>query len=555
MTQRIKGAAKRQPIYAGISGAIARAIDGAVGMVAPRMVHEWRKARVRSSALVAYEAARITRTNPVEGSQSSSADAEILPDLRRLRDLSRTMARDDGHGSTVINIHDECIVGDGIKVQAACKPAATGMTQTECDDWNQACTAEFERWADEEADATQVGTFYDMQSLALRCQLVDGDAIGHTVVGNGRVAVELIDADRIESPGMTDTTKIRGGIELGEFGQHVAMHILDAHPDEWFSGSVRTQPRRVAVSDGSYSILQHVYKRTRPGQTRGVPLLTPAITTSRNLHHYLESELIAARAASNFALFIKRSVSSADADIMPVQETEAATGQRFHEYLEPGIIEYLNEGEEPIPFNPNRPGSQFAPFVERLLRVTAASSGLSYEVLCRDLGRMNLSSARAMMREIRRGFDQTRARLVRQWCRPIYQNVIRAGVAAGRLVPPAQWLDDPTPFLQAQWVSPIYGMVDPETDVRGAVASIDANLSDQYTEAQRQGRNAEDVLQARARFYARAAELERQNNLAPGTLTQERPSRSESVQPPTDPTQQAGDQAPPANTPNDPTTP
>ena len=60
MTQRIKGAAKRQPIYAGISGAIARAIDGAVGMVAPRMVHEWRKARVRSSALVAYEAARIT---------------------------------------------------------------------------------------------------------------------------------------------------------------------------------------------------------------------------------------------------------------------------------------------------------------------------------------------------------------------------------------------------------------------------------------------------------------------------------------------------------------
>jgi capsid protein len=134
-------------------------------------------------------------------------------------------------------------------------------------------------WAEDEADATGVGSFYDLQDLALRCNLQDGDAIGHAVVGgDGLMSCELIDADRIESPGSFDTDTIRAGVELGPHGERVAFHVLPSHPDDVFVGSKPTfQPVRIAANDGGFSIVQHVFKRTRPGQTRGVPLLTPSL--------------------------------------------------------------------------------------------------------------------------------------------------------------------------------------------------------------------------------------------------------------------------------------
>lgn len=534
MANKIKGGTKRQPIYSGPYGRVAKAIDAAVGLVLPRIAHEWRKSRVKSAALVAYESARISRYNPK--TDSASADGEILPSIRELRDLSRTMIRDDAHAATTINIHEECIVGEGIRPQSACRPESTGMSESQCEVWRKACNEEWERWCDEEADATRVGTFYDLQVLALRCELQDGDGIGHAVVGGEMIACELIDADRVESPGFIDTDLIRGGVELGAHGERVAFHILPSHPDDHFPGTKwTTQPDRIRVTDDNgTSIVQHVYKRTRPGQTRGVPLLTPSLLYTRHLHHYLDSELIAARSASNFAMFIKRNVSQTDADIFPVQDDEQASGVQYHEFLEPGIIEYLNEGEEPVPFNPNRPGEQFEPFVVRVLRAICASSGLSYEVVCRDFGRMNLSSARAMLREIRRGFDLRRRRFVRGFCQPWWNNVIRHAVGAGRLKPPGRdWLDRQRAFLAATWVAPAYGMVDPETDVKGSMMSVDANLSDQYQEAARHGLDAEHVLRERARFYRRAKDLEAEFGLAPGTLTMERPQRSQSVEPST----------------------
>jgi capsid protein len=125
--------------------------------------------------------------------------------------------------------------------------------------------------------------------------------------------------------------------------------------------------------------------------------------------------MIAARAASNFAMFIKRTATTEDPDIFPVRGTSQATEREYHQELEPGIIEYLNEGEEPVEFAPNRPGTAFDPFVMRMLRSIAASTGLSYEIVARDFGRMNLSSARAMLRECA-GAGSTRCASVSSGC-------------------------------------------------------------------------------------------------------------------------------------------
>ncbi len=534
--ERIRGAEKRKPIYSGVGGVIARAFDATVGIFAPRLVHSMQVARVKSASLVAHEAAAITRTNPP--ANTSSADGEILPDLRRLRDLSRTMVRDDPNGASTMNIIDESVVSEGIVAQSTCTPKATGLSPEQCEEWKLACNERFAHWCEHEADATEVGSFYDLQSLALRSYLTDGDAIGHAVIGgDGLIACEMIDADRVESPGFFDTDTIRAGVELGPHGERVAFYVLPSHPDDVFVRSKpNTVPERIRVNDNGISLIQHVFKRTRPGQTRGVPLLTPSVLFSRTLHHFIDSELIAARAASNFSMFIKKAVSTKDVDVWPVAQGESAVEKEYHEELQPGIIEYLNEGEEPVPFNPNRPGSNFDPFVMRILRLISASTGLSYEIVARDFGRMNLSSARAMLRECRRGFDLMRSRLVRQFCRPWYHNVIRMAVGSGQLRPPSMrlWADRTETFLAVRWVPPTYGMVDPKTDVEASVAAVAANLSDPFEEAAKQGRDAFETLEARARFLVRAREIEERDGLEAGVLTR-----------------QPNEPSPPANQPED----
>lgn len=529
--KRLRGGKPRQPIYAGLPGKIARAFDGLVGTFAPATAHGMRLSRMKTEALLAYEAARITPQNPDQ--PSGSSDAETLPDLPKLRDKSRALVRDDPHAASTMNVHEEGIVGEGIRPQAACTPRETGLSEDACREWNQAAQAAFDRWADDEADATGVESFYGLQGLALRCYLTDGDGIGHAIVpGDGTIRCEIIDADRVVSPGDRDTDAIRGGVELGAGGERLAFHILRHHPADIFLGApYSVRPDRVPTFDNGFAIVQHVFKRTRAGQTRGVPLLTPAIIYQNNLHHYLDSELIAARAASNFAMFIRRNVGKSDPDLLPVQDEESPNGQSYIEELSPGIVEYLNEGEEPVAFTPNRPGTAFASFVERILRATAASSGLSYEVVCRDFGRMNLSSARAMLREIAKGFRLQARRLVRSFCRPWWHNVVRMEIASGRLRPPAGWRENPLAFLRADWVSPTFGMVDPEGDTKGSNLQVDANLSDQFTEAQARGRDAEDVLRKRARFYRMALDVEKEHGLDPGTLTKERPERIETMQP------------------------
>lgn len=524
----IKNKQPRQPIYAGIAGKVAKAIDRTVGMVAPGLMHSMQKARMMSASLVAYEGARITRTNPEM--PTGSADAEILNSLPHLRALSRGLERDDGHVCSAINIREENVVGEGIRAQPCVKPGPTGMSQEECDTWNAACKEKFEAWA-EECDATKQSSFYELQALACRSLNVDGEILSHAMITTGGKAyVEMIDSDRLESPGLTDTKQIKGGVEVGAAGEPLAYHILPDHPGDTFASVAK--PDRFPRDNGQgLQLVMHVFFRRRPGQTRGVPRIAAAILSGRHLHHYMDSELIAARAASNIAMWIRREASPTDQDIMPVQSGEAGQDLNYHQFLQPGTVEYLNEGEEPVPFNPNRPGSQFDPFVVRTLRAISAVLGLSYEMVAKDFGRMNLASNRAMRHEVHRGFDLERRRINQGFNQPWYENVIRLAISTGELKPPKGYLDNPKAFLRCGWVAPAYGLVDPMTDIQAGVAAQMANVESPYETAAKYGTDASHILQERVRFEKERMKAEDAAGVPRGTFMTSTPGATQAVPP------------------------
>lgn len=542
MSRRVE--ARKRAMYDGVAGAVGKLVDSAVGMFAPGTALEMRKSRLRAASLMSYEAARSGRTSP--NVSSGSADAESIPDLQILRDRSRAMTRDDAHTAAAVRVLEENVVGKGLVPQSLCTAESTGMTPEECNDWNRQCEAWFGEWCERQADATRYGTFADLQRIVTRSLMVEGEGLGHAATKGSLLVCELIDPDRLQSPNWSDTDRLRGGVEVDEFGAPTRYHVLPQHPADLAFGATRSiVPMPLLAAENGYSLVQHVFRRDRAGQTRGVPWLAPALPFINHLHDYLDSEQIAARANSKVAMFVRRPASTADLDI---QVGSGGDESNFLQTLKAGTIEYLEEGEEIQPFMPNRPGTQFDSFVTRILRAIWASQGLAYELVAKDFGGMNYSSARSMLLECRRGFDGTRMLLIRKFCRPWWENVIRNGIAIGRLAAPVGFADNPEAYLAARWIAPSYGWVDPVKEIEASSAAVAANLSTPYDEASRAGHDAEQVLRDRARFLQLAGQVEIEFGIDKGSLTAAPKSAAAAAppsppnQPPTDTTTAAPDQ-------------
>lgn len=515
---RMRNAQPVPRIYSGTSGLLARAVDSVVGLVLPGTAQRMRRKRMESAAMLAFEAAVVDRTLPPE--HTASADAEVLPNLHTMRARSRRHVQDDSHADSAVSVYVDAVVGPGVRPQCSATVEGTGATQQQVDAWRKQCDAYFEQWSNTMADASGHGTFYDLQALVARTRKVDGECFTHTVVGGDRtLSIEVIDADRIGNPqGQLDGINLRSGVVVDAKMKPVAYHVATTHPSDV---AFLTASDYVVVPsmDGELSVMQHHYRRQRPAQTRGFPDGASAAQYLEHLHHYLKSEIIGARAAANYAMFIKKDVSASDQEIMSVVDSMDGQAETvYHERLEAGTIAYLNEGEEPVAFNPNRPGAGDS-FVIRMLRAVASSHGMSYERMARDYGGMNYSSMRGLLKEEQRGFDRDRALLVRQFCIPVWNNVIRHGIQTGAITPPPSYVDNPHAWLEAHWIPPAMGWVDPHKEIAAAQAAIDANLSTHWHEAGRAGLDPVDVLERKADYFKKAAQIESDAGLPAGTLT------------------------------------
>lgn len=489
----------------------------------------------RRAAVLRYDAARMDRVRT--RARAGSADGDLLPDLQTLREKSRALTRDDAHAAAAVRVLVDNVVGCGIRPQAAVSPESSGLTQAQCNEFNDELERLWWEWAEDMADANELNSFDDLTRLVYRQVVVDGEALAHRVVVHGRnhlsTSWELIDPDRLEDPTQANLGTTRLGVELGDRGQPVAYWITPYHPDDLRYQALgklpaNNLPQRYARMAGGLHNVLHVYRRDRAGQSRGIPLITAALPLFEHLHHYLDSEIIAARANSNVAMFIRRPLDKTDPNLSPFQDAGRDGETVYHETIEPGTIEYLNEGEEIAPYMPNRPGTTFDPFVTRILRAICASVGLPYEMVARDFGGMNYSSSRVALLESRRAFEAEQNLLVNTWLRPVWETFVREAIATGRLPVYAVMAERLRAFFAVRWIRAAWGWVDPTKEIGAAEAAIAANLSTPDIEASRAGLDVDEILEARARFHVKARDIEERNGLAPGTLTggsaQQRPA-------------------------------
>lgn len=490
-------------------------VDDFIGIFSPYAAAKRKYFRFLTRSLLgAYRGADVGRLRGSWIPGGGSADSDLHPDLSKLRERSRDLIRNDGIASGAIDTVITNIIGSGIQMQSRIDKDVLAVNEEIADKLQKQIEKIWERWVPY-ADASHRLTFYGMEELSERQRFINGESIivPLRIINSKKkrpysLALQTIESDRLATPSDSMSNKnIRAGVEVGEYGEPVVYYIRKNHPgdflyDRRYSNSNENFIKYPALNDQGDPNIFHLYHVKRSGQTRGEPFFSPVLNMFKDRVDYMEAEIVAARVAACFAIFIKKTNSYE----VSLARSKPEGNKRVEE-LSPAMIEYLNENEEIQPFNPNRPGGTFGIFIERVLRDISAGLNIPYEILAKDFSRSNYSNTRAALLEARRFFMMQQRFVSENLCQHVLVMLLEEAYLNGEL-PILDFYQNREAYVRTRWIAPGWQWVDPENEVKASVEAVDNNLSTLAEEAAAQGQDWEENLEQRARELKKIKDLE-----------------------------------------------
>lgn len=463
-------------------------IDKAINFLNPISGLKRLEARTRMAVLGGYMGARTdrrqTKTWQTPGGSADSVSLEDLPILRnRSRDLMRNAPLACGAVNTVITN----VIGTGLTPQShidrdILKPYFKNDDVME--EFEKDAERIFKMWADNrDCDLTRNQNFTEMQALILRSCLESGDVfvIRKYKERNGNpfgTSLQIVEADRIDLAEYSNREKnIIAGVELDNDGSPIAYHILNRDPDDINVEKLKSQRIQAFDEDGRRQVL-HIFTRTRPGLTRGIPYLAPVIESLKQLDRYTEAEIMAAVISSMFTIFVKTE-NEDGLSPMTAMENNNNRGNKDNDYrISPGAILDLQPNEKIEIANPQRPNQAFDGFVQSILRQIGVALEIPFEILIKHFT-ASYSAAQAALMEAWKSFSTRRKWIAEQFCQPVYEMVITEAIAKGILKAPA-FFSSPfirQAYLGTHWIGQPRGQIDQLKEIRAAHHRVKLGVS------------------------------------------------------------------------------
>jgi len=417
----------------------------------------------------------------------NSADADLLPDLPVLMERSRDLERNNPIASGAISSTVTSVVGTGLTPRPQVDADFLGMTVEEAAAWNKAATREFALFADsEDCDITRTQDFYQLQDLVLRSTLVSGDCFSiltfSGIPNSNRpyeLRIQVLEADRVSNPGnKADTQTMRGGVEVDQFGAPIRYHVTKTHPGE-VGNRAKTEWTAIdafGAKTGRRNVLHH-FRRLRPGQNRGIPMLAPVIEKLKQLDRYTDAEIMAAVVSGMFTIFVHTEGEGLNFDGGMGYETGAGNGDSDVK-LGYGAIVDLKPNEKITSANPGRPNANFDPFFLAIIRQIGIGLEIPYEILIKHFA-SSFSASRAAMVEAWKLYKGRREWLISSFCQPVYEAWLEEAVALGRIDAPG-FFDDPMirkAYCGVAWHGDAMPQINPLVEIQAAAERIQAGLS------------------------------------------------------------------------------
>lgn len=399
--------------------------------------------------------------------RAGSADADTLPDLPTLRARSREIERNIPVASGAIATTTTHVIGDGLQLQANIDAAALGLSPEAADRLEREQEREWALFC-RTADFTGVQCFDEQQELAFRSALQSGDVVAlrrfRRDPGEAYgTKVQLIEADRLCNPDYgADTETMVGGVEINADGVPVRYHVSRKHPGSLRLAGNSWEPIPARDEQGRRLVI-HVFDRTRPELTRGVPYLAVVIEHLKQLGNYADAEVMAAVVAAMITMVI---TTEADEDQQPVVGERGDASLEDNEVkLGNGATLSLAPGEKAELLNPSRPNVNFDPFVQAFLRQIGVALELPFELLIKHFT-ASYSASKAAIEMARMMFRKRRSRFAGRFCQEVYSWMMDEAVASGRLNRPGYFADPIVrqAWLGAEWIGPSMPSLNPKME-------------------------------------------------------------------------------------------
>lgn len=414
-----------------------------------------------------YDAGKSDRLTGSWGTMPLSADDVVRRNQRVLVARSREQVANNDYGRSFLRMTAQNIVGPrGVQLQAQAKDNDGTLDRAA----NDAIEAAWATWSRREnCDVTGRMSWRSIQKAAVQSAARDGEFFVQMVTGRDAgpwgFALNMLDPQRcpvdLDEVSLPGGRFIRHGIEFTQFGRPVAYFFTT------------TAAEQVDYSYGGRSFVRipadqiiHGFVSDMVGQKRGIPWMATSLWRMQQLGEFEKAALVNAREAANKQGFL---------------EWEEGYGPEIDEDTdveiesEAGVYHELPAGLKFKSHDPNYPSGEFAVFTKHQLRGIASGLGVSYVNLATDLEGVNFSSIRQGTLDEREHWKELQEWLVEALIAPVYDRWISRALLEGRIsiagrpLPAAKRAK----FAVASWQPRRWDWIDPNADVKAAVAAKD----------------------------------------------------------------------------------
>ncbi|HBO45038.1 MAG TPA: hypothetical protein DD670_14135 [Planctomycetaceae bacterium] len=453
-----------------------------------------------------YDAAATTDENRRHWANADllSADAAANPRVRRtLRGRARYEVANNSYARGIVSTLANDCIGTGPRLQIL----------TDDDRANHLVEQEFMRWAE--------GTGLAEKLRTMRMARAESGEVFAMLVANPKLDspvkldLRLIEADQVTTPEPTSRPEGASGVDGIVFDAHgnpVVYHVLKSHPGD-ATARFSLEYERVPAA-----AMIHYFRADRPGQSRGIPEITPALPLFAQLRRYTLAVLAAAETAADFAAVLYTDA-PANGEADPVEPMDLVELERRMATVLPG-------GWKLGQVQAQQPATGYGEFKREILNEIARCLSIPYNVAACNSSGYNYASGRLDHQTYYKSIRVDQA----QMARVVLDRVLRAwldeAILISELLP--RWLRT-VGFaeLDHQWFWDGQEHVDPAKEANAQATRLASHTTTLAYEYARQGRDWESELRQRAKEVFLMRQLGLGEAQPASTHSQENPSEEE----------------------------
>lgn len=404
--------------------------------------------------------------------------------MRSLRNRARNLERQSVLAFAVLDRAVENVISTGIKI----RPTSSSKA------FNRAVKKLWTEWTlGKRADARRMLTWSQIQQLAYRGALRDGDVAILLIDDGTGPTIQLIDANSIATPPNRPERNIRDGVELDDRGRPIAYWVRTV------TGAGREVFNRVESRD-----LIFFHRSPRHDVVRGESAFNGTFRVFENTEGYFEAVVVAARIGASAAMIRRRKRQGSSLPSAAKGEPQ----QPRQIPIQPGMINEIDADDELVAFNPAQPTQNFAEAIRTFGRVTGLKFGLTVQRVLLDFSNTNYSVSRSTALQEQRFAEPEQLNFVESVLRRIYQWFVAKMIKMGRVVDDEGLpIEVPSDSWAMEWTPPARPLVEPTKDAPGLAQLIAMNAESFANVADSFGYELEQNMQDNAATYRRMAEL------------------------------------------------